>query len=55
MLKLDPTLYFITDSTYSDREHFLHVVEEACKGGPHLSRSGKKMYPDGSIWSQPSG
>lgn len=42
MLKLDPTLYFITDSTYSDREHFLHVVEEACKGGATLVQIREK-------------
>lgn len=42
MLKLDPTLYFITDSTYSDRERFLHVVEEACQGGATLVQIREK-------------
>ena len=42
MKKFDATLYFITDSTYSDRERFLYVVEEACKGGATLVQIREK-------------
>jgi thiamine-phosphate pyrophosphorylase len=38
----DLTLYFITDSAGMTEEHFLEVVEQACKGGVTLVQLKKK-------------
>ena len=42
MVKLDTTLYFITDSTTVPRERFLPVVEAACKGGATIVQLREK-------------
>ena len=42
MVKLDTTLYFITDSTTVPTEHFLPVVEAACKGGATIVQLREK-------------
>lgn len=42
MKSLDPTLYFITDSTTVPAERFLPVVEAACKGGATLIQLREK-------------
>lgn len=42
MVKLDTTLYFITDSTSVAPERFLPVVEAACKGGATILQLREK-------------
>lgn len=42
MKKPDTTLYFITDSTGVDEEHFLHIVKEACIGGATIIQLREK-------------
>lgn len=42
MMKLDTTLYLVTDSTYHDEESFLYTIEEACKGGITLLQLREK-------------
>ena len=42
MKNLDTTLYFITDSTSLSEEKFLHIVEQACKGGVTLLQLREK-------------
>ena len=42
MVKLDTTLYFVTDSTTVPRERFLPVVEAACKGGATIVQLREK-------------
>lgn len=41
-MKLDTTLYFITDSTTVPEERFLPVVEAACKGGATIIQLREK-------------
>lgn len=41
-MKLDTTLYFITDSTGVSEEKFLKTVEEACKGGATIIQIREK-------------
>lgn len=41
-MKLDTTLYFITDSTCVPEENFLPVVEAACKGGATIIQLREK-------------
>ena len=42
MKPLDTTLYFITDSTTVPQEHFLPIVEAACKGGATIVQLREK-------------
>ena len=42
MVKLDTTLYFITDSTSVPSERFLPIVEAACKGGATILQLREK-------------
>ncbi|HEX3076249.1 MAG TPA: thiamine phosphate synthase [Lachnospiraceae bacterium] len=42
MMKLDTTLYLVTDSTYHDEKSFLYTIEEACKGGITLLQLREK-------------
>lgn len=42
IMKLDTTLYFITDSTTVPEERFLPVVEAACKGGATIIQLREK-------------
>ena len=42
MKKLDPSLYFITDSTNYSEEEFLHRVEQALRGGVTLLQLREK-------------
>lgn len=42
MMKFDPSLYFITDSTNYTEEEFLYRVEEALKGGVTLLQLREK-------------
>lgn len=44
-MKLDTTLYFITDSTTVPEERFLPVVEAACKGGATIIQLREKNRP----------
>ena len=41
-MKLDTTLYFITDSTGVSEEKFLRTVEDACKGGATIIQIREK-------------
>ena len=41
-MKLDSSLYFITDSTTVSEDCFLSVVEGACKGGASLVQLREK-------------
>lgn len=41
-MKLDTTLYFITDSTCVAEDHFLLVVEAACRGGATIVQLREK-------------
>ncbi|HEX3021042.1 MAG TPA: thiamine phosphate synthase [Lachnospiraceae bacterium] len=41
-MKIDTTLYLVTDSTYHDEESFLYTIEEACKGGITLLQLREK-------------
>lgn len=41
-MKLDLTLYLVTDSTYHTEESFLWTIEEACKGGVTLVQIREK-------------
>lgn len=41
-MKLDTTMYFITDSTVCEEPEFLYRVEEACKGGVTLLQLREK-------------
>ena len=41
-MKLDTTMYFITDSTFCEEPEFLYRVEEACKGGVTLLQLREK-------------
>ena len=42
MIKFDPSLYFITDSSKYTEEEFLYRVEEALKGGVTLMQLREK-------------
>lgn len=41
-MKLDTTLYLVTDSTYHEEAEFLNIVEEALKGGVTLLQLREK-------------
>lgn len=42
MKNIDTSLYFITDSTGLTEERFLHITEEACKGGATIVQLREK-------------
>lgn len=45
-MKLDTTLYFITDSTGLDESKYLNIIEQACLGGASIVQLREKNISD---------